>query len=309
MEKNDRAQLIQSSDCPNFPINGLDDTYYAYCDLARRNTGLKDALQNFSTVNFSLYIDRGIFAQERGVNPRSLVKDYPRFAILDNNQFLVDALNASRSIKHFNLCCTMRDVEFGPRSRYGSSHQLRHVLEAFERLRPDICLKICLHVVVPKIRTEVELPTVRGFPSQADRDYVACLQKKRSVKTERVSLMDDWVSLRAVLSNSLCALPESIGDHFTDLGSRINRLYDYVDENLDAHFSKVIAKTWQAHYEGDREKFDDGKREIRALYDICTQQRSRAITEGIKALSARDDEQAVLGSANFDWVIKSYDLV
>ena len=250
----------KGSDWRNYAMKCFGKEYYAYRDLTRRNQRLSNALRNLRAVNFSIIARQVVLTTaEARMNPVELVTDFPKWHLMDNAQLMVNALNASPSVRRVNICCTFQDKGFGPHSRYGANHSMHDIFEAFEQLRPDIELRICVHVVVVSLRTEIQLPNSRGFPSQDDMAYISRLQTRRVGQQDSRWLIDEWILLRSILSNMLYNLPSHVGDHNDNLGRRVNRLFDLADEAIHPVFSKAIVKTYQAHRRGDRVSFTAGQ--------------------------------------------------
>merc|ERR1711881_320309 len=110
---------MNSDDWRNYAMKCFGKEYYAYRDLTRRNQRLSNALRNLRAVNFSIIARQVVLTTaEARMNPVELVTDFPKWHLMDNAQLMVNALNASPSVRRVNICCTFQDKGFGPHSRY-----------------------------------------------------------------------------------------------------------------------------------------------------------------------------------------------
>lgn len=196
------------------------------------------------------------------------IREYWR--MLDNLRLLVNACNASHSLRKVEICCRVNE---GYSDHRRKTANLQCALLPFEKLRPEIDLRVHFHVTGRNEDGELDDRDLQAhetnFPLHAWTVYVSLLEAHRTLQSSEW-LINEWIRLRAWLQGTVPSLARP-RRYSLAVDDSLTLQYADVPWKLQAPLDAIVSAAWIAHSAGNRPAFQAAKAKLKTWWnELCT---------------------------------------
>ena len=208
------------------------------------------------------------------------------FPVLDYLRFVVDGLNALRSVSKVNLC-----LQF-PRPSSGNNAVIFHVLKPFEHLHPRIDLRAHLHIDDVGSTPDSPIPMSLDLEQTS---YIKHLEVSRQdYQGPPPWLIDEWMHFR----KWLLGLLQDPRKYWSYFGGEIVQGYVLGNYRVQRHEAPELAdeaklrdhtlEVWRAHVAGDELAFVQAKEKVKQWFMELMSLKTNAMMRGFAGMLEDD---------------------